>query len=183
MLLLEGFGAGHAVHEEHHDDAVGQNHVHHPSSPRLLAVGLSVHAAADGIAIGAAAATGESSFSALVAFAVILHRVPAAFSLGVFTLHGGPSRGHRELALFAIATPIAIMVSYLLLDQAEERLVALALLVSAGTFLYVATVDTLPSIHNPETGRRSMKNVVVGVVLFAAAFLAADSFGILEHAH
>jgi zinc transporter 9 len=185
MLLLEGFGIGHAVHEEHHDHAEGHGHahVHHPTSPAVLALGLSVHAVADGIAIGAAAATGESSFSLLVAVAVILHRVPAAFSLGVFALHESGSRGHRELLMFAVATPFATVLSFQLLDQASEKLVALALLFSAGTFLYVATVDTLPAIHNPETGRRSVRNIVIGGVIFGVLLLILQRTGLLEHSH
>ena len=185
MLLLEGFGIGHAVHEEHHDHVEGHGHahVHHPTSSTVLAVGLSVHAVADGIAIGAAAATGESSFSLLVAVAVILHRVPAAFSLGVFAMREKASRGHRELLMFAIATPIATLLSFQLLDQAAEKLVALALLFSAGTFLYVATVDTLPAIHNPETGRRSVRNIVIGGLLFGVLLVITQQGGLLEHSH
>jgi zinc transporter 9 len=185
MLLLEGFGIGHAVHEEHHDHAEGHGHahVHHPTSPAVLAIGLSVHAVADGIAIGAAAATGESSFSLLVAVAVILHRVPAAFSLGVFAMHESGSRGHRELLTFAVATPIATVLSFQVLDQASEKLVALALLFSAGTFLYVATVDTLPAIHNPETGRRSVRNIVIGGVIFGVLLIILQQTGLLEHTH
>jgi zinc transporter 9 len=185
MLLLEGFGVGHAVHEEHHDHAKGHGHghVHHPTSSKVLAVGLSFHALADGLAIGAAAATGEASFSFLVAFAVMLHRVPAAFSLGVFALNERDPGSQQGLWLFALATPAAIIASYLLLDQASERLVALALLFSAGTFLYVATVDTLPSIHNPETGRRSMRNVLLGGALFALVLIVAEATGLLDHTH
>lgn len=76
-----------------------------------------------------------------------------------------------------------MIVSYLLLDSAGVGVIALALLFSAGTFLYVATVDTLPAIHNPETGRRSVRNVVIGVVLLTSLVFAADSAGLLEHAH
>ncbi len=185
MLLLEGFGIGHAVHEEHHDhvEGHGHEHVHHPSSSAVLAIGLTAHAVADGIAIGAAATAGESSFSLLVTFAVVLHRVPAAFSLGVFAMHEPGSHGHRELIAFSVATPIAIIATYLLLDQAAEELLALALLFSAGTFLYVATVDTLPTIHNPETGRRSVRNILLGGVVFGVLLLIAQQAGLLEHTH
>ena len=63
MLILEGLGVGHAVHEEHHDHVVGHGHghVHHPVSGSVVALGLSIHALADGLAIGAAAASGETS--------------------------------------------------------------------------------------------------------------------------
>jgi zinc transporter 9 len=187
MLMLEGFGVGHAVHEEHHGhvEGHGHGHVHHPTSISVLAVGLSVHAAADGLAIGAAAATGETAFSVLVAFAVILHRVPAAFSLGMFALHEtrNTRAAIRGLLAFSTATPLTMFVSYLLLDEAGTGVVALALLFSAGTFLYVATVDTLPAIHNPENGRRSVRNVILGGALLAVILFAAGASGLLEHAH
>ncbi|MEZ5244175.1 MAG: ZIP family metal transporter [Acidimicrobiales bacterium] len=187
MLLLEGFGVGHAVHEEHHDHAEGHghDHVHHPTSSTVLALGLSVHALADGLAIGAAAAAGDAAFSLLVAAGVIVHRIPAALSLGLFSLHQSNRRfgGTDGVILFAIATPLAILVSFAALDGADESLVALALLFSAGTFLYVATVDTLPQVHNPETGRRAVRNIVVTAGLFTLALLVIESQGLLDHGH
>jgi len=187
MLLLEGFGIGHAVHEEHHDhaDGHGHGHVHHPTSIGVLALGLSVHALADGLAIGAAAAAGDTAFSLLVAAGVLVHRVPAALSLGLFSLHesDSPAAGLRGIWLFAVATPVAILASYVALDGADESLVALALLFSAGTFLYVATVDTLPAVHNPDTGRRSVRNVVLSAGLFTVILLVLQSAEALEHGH
>ena len=46
MLILEGLGVGHAVHEEHHghEEGHGHEHIHHPTSGPLLPIGLSVHA-------------------------------------------------------------------------------------------------------------------------------------------
>lgn len=187
MLVLEGFGVGHDVHEEHHDhrSGHGHGHVHHPTSPTVLALGLSVHAAADGLAIGAATAVGDATFSVLVALAVLIHRIPAAFSLGMFVSHEVVDHGRavRGIALFALATPATMLVAGLALDGADDGLLALVLLFSAGTFLYVATVDTLPAMHNPETGRRSLRNVLIGVIVFTVMVIAADAAGLLEHSH
>lgn len=186
MLILEGLGIGHDVHEEHHDheEGHGHGHVHHPTRLSVLSVGLSVHALADGLAIGAAAVAGEAAFTFLVALAVVLHRIPAAFSLGVFALHETARRNAVAwVGAFAAATPIATLLAFSLLDGATDRLVALSLLFSAGTFVYVATVDTLPSLHNPETGRRSALLVLVGALVFTAVFWGADSAGWLEHSH
>jgi zinc transporter 9 len=187
MLLLEGFGVGHAVHEEHHDhaDGHGHGHVHHPTSPGVLAIGLSVHALADGLAIGAAAAAGDTAFSLLVAAGVLVHRIPAALSLGLFSLHETDNRagGYSGVLLFALATPIAILVSFLALDGASGGIVALALLFSAGTFLYVATVDTLPSVHNPETGRRSVRNILGSAGMFTVILLILQTADALDHGH
>ncbi|MGH1488810.1 MAG: ZIP family metal transporter [Acidimicrobiales bacterium] len=187
MLLLEGLGVGHAVHEEHHDHAAGHGHahVHHPTSITVLGVGLTVHAMADGLAIGSAAVTGELAFSLLVAFAVVLHRVPAAFSLGLFALHETENKLRPVLAIlmFSVATPIMIVVSYLVLGEAQQSITALALLFSAGTFVYVATVDTLPAIHNPEVGRRAVLTVLTGAAAFAIVLLGVNELGFAEHAH
>ncbi len=187
MLVLEGLGIGHAVHEEHHDHATGHGHehVHHPYSGGFVAIGLSVHALADGIAIGAAAASGETSFSLLVAFAVVVHRVPAALSLGVFLLHqpGGRRAAVSGLLLFALATPVALVLSYLVLDGADSSVLAPVLLFSAGTFVYVATVDTLPAIHNPDVGRRAVRNVLSSAVAFSIVLVLLNSAGVLEHGH
>lgn len=187
MLLLEGFGVGHAVHEEHHDhaDGHGHGHVHHPTSSTSLVLGLTVHALADGLAIGAAAAAGETAVSLLVAAGVLVHRLPAALSLGLFSLHDTETRvgGVTGIVLFSVATPIAILVSFLGLEGADGGIVALALLFSAGTFLYVATVDTLPAVHNPETGRRSVRNILLSAGLFTLVLLILQNAGALEHGH
>ncbi len=187
MLVLEGFGVGHDIHEEHHShvEGHGHGHVHHPSSMGVVAAGLSVHAMADGLAIGAAALSGEAAFGVLVAVAVVIHRVPAAFSLGLFALHETVDRTRVALGIiaFSLATPAAILLTYLALDEASERWIALALLFSAGTFVYVATVDTLPAIHNPATGRRSVAMVVLGAVIFAAVFIMIDQTLDFSHGH
>ena len=187
LLVLEGLGIGHAVHEEHHDHQVGHGHehVHHPGSGGLAAIGLSVHALADGLAIGAATASGETSFSLLVGFAVLVHRVPAALSLGVFLLHqpGGRRTAVRGLLLFTLATPVALVLSALILDGADDSILAVVLLFSAGTFVYVATVDTLPAIHNPETGGRSVRNVTSSAAVLALVLVLANGVGLLDHAH
>jgi len=187
MLVLEGLGVGHDIHEEHHDHAEGHGHghVHHPTSARSLVLGLSAHAMADGVAIGSAAAAGDTAFSAVIAVAVLIHRVPAAFSLGVFTLHEdhSPSRALQSVVAFSAATPITMLVSFLVLDGADSGLIALALLFSAGTFVYVATVDTLPAVHNTELGRRSMRNVLLGAAIFAVVLWLAGLGGFLEHSH
>jgi len=187
MIVLEGLGIGHDVHEEHHEhvEGHGHGHVHHPTSVPVLALGLSVHAAADGLAIGAAALAGDTAFSVLVALAVLIHRVPAAFSLGVFVHHETTDSARATLAIaaFSLATPLTMLLTYTLLDSASDRLIALALLFSAGTFVYVATVDTLPSMHNPETGRRSLRNVLLGIAIFGALVIVASAGDFLEHSH
>ncbi|MEC9473449.1 MAG: ZIP family metal transporter [Actinomycetota bacterium] len=187
MLVLESMGLSHAVHEEHHghEEGHGHGHVHHPASGSVMSIGLSMHAIGDGLAIGAATASGETSISLLVAFGVLVHRVPAALSLGVFSSHETASRRSivGGFALFALATPVGAIVANLLLVGADESLTGLVLLFSAGTFIYVTTVDTLPSVHNPETGPRAARMVVASAALFTAGLLLLNANGLLKHTH
>ena len=187
MLILEGYGMGHSVHEEHHDHAEshGHGHVHHTASGWMLVFGLSLHAATDGLAVGAAAATESISLTAAVVFAVLIHKGPAAFSLGVFSMHERNERKDsiRDVVIFSLATPIMIMVAYFLLEGVETATIGLTMLFSAGTFLYVATVDTLPDIHNPETGKKALLYVIIGAAILALALFGADAAGLLSHGH
>jgi len=187
MLILEGSGIGHAVHEEHHDhhDEHGHEHVHHRNSPWIIVLGLSLHSAADGLAIGSAAAGTSEAVTALVALAVLIHKVPAAFSLGVFSMHERENRNDsiRDIVMFSLATPVMILVSFYTLQGMDEHLIALAMLFAAGTFLYVATVDTLPDIHNPETGREALRNVLIGVIVLVLLLYGAEAAGLIEHGH
>ena len=187
MLILEGSGIGHAVHEEHHDHSHdhGHGHVHHQTSSWMLVLGLSLHSAADGLAIGAAAAGGVVAVTALVTFAVLVHKVPAAFSLGVFSLHERRERKDvmRDVVLFSLATPVMILLSFHAFAGVEVQVIGLAMLFAAGTFLYVATVDTLPDIHNPETGKTALKHVLIGAAILVLIFFAAYASGMLEHVH
>jgi zinc transporter 9 len=137
------------------------------------------------LAIGSAAAGTSEAVTALVALAVLIHKVPAAFSLGVFSMHEREDRNDtiRDIVMFSLATPVMIIVSFYALQGLDEQLIALAMLFAAGTFLYVATVDTLPDIHNPETGREALRNVLIGVVAIVLVLYGAEAAGLIEHGH
>lgn len=187
MLLLEASGAGHAVHEEHHDHSEdhGHSHIYHHKIGWTLVIGLSLHAAVDGLAIGAAIASGESALTTAVVAAVLIHKAPAAFSLGVFSSHERDSERDaiRDIALFAVATPITLILSYLLLTDIESTTLGLLMLFSAGSFLYVATVDTLPDIHNPVDGRATVIPMLIGVAIVGLLLIMATQMGWLDHGH
>ncbi len=186
MVVLEGWGLGHSIHEEHHDHAAthGHGHVHHPAASATLPIGLSVHAIADGLAIGAAAAGAEAGAATLIAVAVLLHKVPAAFSLGVFSLHERASRTRAllDVVVFSVLTPSVLLVAGQSLD-ADSRWIVLILMFSAGTFLYVATIDALPSIHSSESGRRTALDVIWGAIAFAGTFALLDVLGVIGEFH
>ncbi|XP_053188545.1 zinc transporter ZIP9 [Scomber japonicus] len=136
---------------------------HFPNNVGITAtLGLVIHAAADGFALGAAVATGQVTVQVIVFFAVILHKAPAAFGLVTFLMLSGLEKkfiqGH--LLTFSAAAPIVAIITYFILhasgssSQSQLSATGVGMLFSAGTFLYVATVHVLPEISSSRTGPR-----------------------------
>ncbi|KAI9768019.1 MAG: hypothetical protein M1840_005331 [Geoglossum simile] len=112
--------------------------------------GLVIHAAADGIALGASSSATSSSLGFIIFFAIMIHKAPAAFGLTSVLLKQGLSkrqtRGH--LVIFSLAAPAGALVTWMLIsilgrglmggEEGTKWWTGVLLLFSAGTFLYVA---------------------------------------------
>ncbi|XP_062863147.1 zinc transporter ZIP9 [Trichomycterus rosablanca] len=144
-------------------DQIGSSHMHSSDDPEAAraasskittTLGLVVHAAADGVALGAAASTSQTSVQLIVFVAIMLHKAPAAFGLVSFLMHAGLERNRirKHLLVFALAAPVLAMLTFLGLSQSSKEALSdvnatgVAMLFSAGTFLYVATVHVLPEV-------------------------------------
>ena len=113
-------------------------------------VGLVIHAAADGIALGASSTATTSGLSFVIFFAIMIHKAPAAFGLtSVLIKQGLSKRGARgHLILFSLAAPTGAILTWVLAHllgggrnhsaQTTTWWTGILLLFSAGTFLYVA---------------------------------------------
>uniref|UniRef100_A0A1Q3FBW6 Putative zinc transporter zip9-a n=1 Tax=Culex tarsalis TaxID=7177 RepID=A0A1Q3FBW6_CULTA len=124
-------------------------------------IGLVVHAAADGVALGAAATTSHSDVEIIVFLAIMLHKAPAAFGLVSFLLHEGIERQRirKHLLIFSLSAPLLTLLTYFGIGSEQKETLeslnatGIAMLFSAGTFLYVATVHVLPELtHNTGGG-------------------------------
>ncbi|XP_030642212.1 zinc transporter ZIP9 isoform X2 [Chanos chanos] len=121
-------------------DQIGSSHMHNSD--------------ADGVALGAAASTSQTSVQLIVFVAIMLHKAPAAFGLVSFLMHAGLERNRirKHLLVFALAAPVLAMLTFLGLSQSSKEALSdvnatgVAMLFSAGTFLYVATVHVLPEV-------------------------------------
>uniref|UniRef100_A0A8D2CV02 Zinc transporter ZIP9 n=1 Tax=Sciurus vulgaris TaxID=55149 RepID=A0A8D2CV02_SCIVU len=147
-------------------DQIGSSHVHASD--------------ADGVALGAAASTSQTSVQLIVFVAIMLHKAPAAFGLVSFLMHAGLERNRirKHLLVFALAAPVMSMVTYLGLSKSSKEALSevnatgVAMLFSAGTFLYVATVHVLPEVggmghsHKPDaTGGRGLSRLEVAALV------------------
>ncbi|ENN77581.1 zinc transporter ZIP9-B isoform X2 [Dendroctonus ponderosae] len=129
-----------------------------PSERNITAtVGLVVHAAADGVALGAAATTSHADVEIIVFLAIMLHKAPAAFGLVTFLLHEGIERKRirKHLLIFSLSAPVLTLLTYFGIGQEQKETLSsfnatgIAMLFSAGTFLYVATVHVLADLTQP----------------------------------
>ncbi|CAB3397694.1 unnamed protein product [Caenorhabditis bovis] len=118
-------------------------------------IGLVVHAAADGVALGSASVINKSDVQLIVFVAIMLHKAPAAFGLVSFLLMEAIDRRsiRKHLLVFSSAAPFAALTTFMLITHMGESLrsessTGVLMLFSAGTFLYVATVHVLPELAN-----------------------------------
>lgn len=108
--------------------------------------GLVIHAAADGIAMGASSSTSNTRLGFIVFVAIMIHKAPAAFGLTSVLLRQGLSkraaRGH--LAIFSLAAPVGALATWFLIGllgggklegDDGQWWTGMLLLFSAGTFL------------------------------------------------
>ncbi|CAH8590651.1 unnamed protein product [Dicrocoelium dendriticum] len=125
-------------------------------------LGLVFHSFADGLALGAAFAADHIRLKLVLFLAIIIHKLPAAFGLSCYLVHSGLPRGkiRVHLLVFAAASPLASIITYFYLTWPFPNSIkshsmdktGLALLVSGGTFLYVAASHILPDIVHTASG-------------------------------
>ena len=107
--------------------------------------GLVIHAAADGIALGASSS--DTGLSFIIFLAIMVHKAPASFGLtSVLLRQGLSSRAARaHLLVFSLAAPVGALATFLFVNimgsgsgdgDVESRWrTGMLLLFSAGTFL------------------------------------------------
>lgn len=135
--------------------------------PSSTTVGLVIHAAADGIALGASSTT-TSRLSFIIFIALMIHKAPAAFGLTTTLLKQGLSKraAKAHLIVFSLAAPVGALFTWgaahllgftsasLGHSLGAEFATGVLLLFSGGTFLYVAmhTMQENSGQHEHDAG-------------------------------
>ncbi|KAI1469198.1 Zinc/iron permease [Daldinia caldariorum] len=149
-ISLSNLGASSLSRDEEESEGFLGSLTPTPKQSRSLATttGLVIHAAADGIAMGASATSPDTKLGFIVFIAIMVHKAPAAFGLTSVLLKQGLSkraaRGH--LIVFSLASPFGAWATFILVsflggggeDGLNQWWTGMLLLFSAGTFLYVA---------------------------------------------
>ncbi|KAH6605085.1 zip metal ion transporter [Trichoderma cornu-damae] len=150
-MSLDDLGGGDAASIDEEADGFLNSLTPTPRRARSLATttGLVIHAAADGIAMGASATSSNMRLGFVIFIAIMIHKAPAAFGLTSVLLKQGLSkraaRGH--LVIFSSAAPVGALSTWLMITllggdhlngYAGQWWTGMLLLFSGGTFLYVA---------------------------------------------
>ena len=119
-----------------------------PQRSLSTTLGLCIHAAADGIALGASSAsTATASLSLIIFVAIMVHKAPAAFGLTSVLLKQGLGKrmARAHLVIFSLAAPAGALCTWIIVRalgggaQGEPALMkwwtGVLLLFSGGTFL------------------------------------------------
>lgn len=113
--------------------------------PTSTTTGLVIHAAADGIALGASTTGSTQSLGFVVFLALMIHKAPAAFGLTAVLLKQGLSKrsARTHLAIFSLAAPVGALATWAVAQAvgggsegiSTKFSTGILLLFSGGTFL------------------------------------------------
>ena len=171
IVVLLGLAFFHAVesiimiHPRH--DVEAEDAHRHGRLSVLSIVGLTFHSAIDGIII-AVGFRADFQIGMMTTIAVILHETPEGIVTASILLHDTMERA-RILwfsLLVATATPIAAVVSYLVLGDASASFLGALLALAAGSLIYIAAADLIPETHKEEKRLNTAVLVAGMVILF-----------------
>jgi ZIP family zinc transporter/zinc and cadmium transporter len=131
----------HACQEEHCD-------VHHFGG--LAVIGIGFHSFLDGFAIAVSLKL-DLALGTMVVLAVLLHRLPTGVCIATVMLanHFAATKAWLILALVAGLIVAGTLIGFIstLSGIDSERFLSIAIGISAGTFIYIATGDLMPMAH------------------------------------
>lgn len=179
MMIIDWFNGshGHSHGYKSLSSPKEQQTQHNLKSTKSITLGLTIHAAADGIALGAAKSSINLSTTSilLIFLAVLSHKVPASVSLTtLLKIRCLPLQEiHRALFIFSFAAPLGMLMTYGFLElfksdesiKEGEYLGSLSLLFAGGTFIFVSCVHILNDIDTNSMTKGQLFIFCLGALL------------------
>jgi zinc and cadmium transporter len=151
-----------------HDDA--DCHVHRRTATMLI-VGDALHTFVDGAVIAAAVLV-SMPLGLTTALAIIAHEIPQEAGDFAILLAAGYSRGRAVMLNLASAAGGILGASAMLLFGASvPAVVPFVVAFAAGSFLYVAMADLIPTLHRGRLDRGVVQQVLL-IALGVATIMA-----------
>jgi zinc and cadmium transporter len=129
-------------------------------------MGISFHSLLDGMSIGAGFIAEDIVF--VVFLAIVIHKFPSALSLTGILIEGGYKKKKiiQLAVIFALTTPVGALLSFFILKNLNEVIIAWAIGISAGTFLCIATSDLLPLVHQQNKKKHlNLLSLITGLLI------------------
>ncbi|CAN5242001.1 hypothetical protein BH11MYX1_BH11MYX1_55580 [soil metagenome] len=140
-----------------------------PASPVVLLGSDALHNIGDGIAIAAAFLV-SVPLGIVTSLAVIVHEVPEELGDYALLRASGMTKRQALIALGAVQLTAAVGAFGTLIAASQTHALAgIALSISAGTFLFIATADLLPEVLRSAVRGRARTEAVVGFLLGLSA--------------
>jgi zinc and cadmium transporter len=174
MLVLAGFLMQHFLEFFTTGVEHGHSHDHSPDNqsglaPYSITIALCVHAFLEGTVLAHPGVIHGEHEPWTLLVGILLHKIPAAFALmsvlGYFM--GKSKKAILLLVLFAIASPLGLIVSNILKDQlilSESGSVALFAIVS-GNFLHISTTIFFESSPKHHHGWKKNLTIIIGGIV------------------
>jgi ZIP family zinc transporter len=132
----------------------------------LLAIGLTLHNAPEGIAVGVGfLATAGLGFS--LAFAITLHNIPEGLAIAIPLMQGKYSRRKILLITFlsGMAEPIACVFAIFLLQGVSPLVLSFFLAFAGGAMLYITSDELIPESHSHGFEHEATIGLMLGLIL------------------
>ncbi|MHA1266906.1 MAG: ZIP family metal transporter [Candidatus Helarchaeota archaeon] len=139
---------------------------HMKYSGLLLAIGLTLHNAPEGIAVGVGfLATAGLGFS--LAFAIALHNIPEGLAIAVPLMQGKYSRTKILLITFfsGMAEPLACIMALFLLQAVSPLFLSFFLAFAGGAMLYITSDELIPESHAHGFEHQASIGLTLGIIL------------------
>ena len=158
-------------------------HSHSQSTTLGALVGMLVHTFFDGVSIVVSFKIDEK-IGFVVLIAVLLHKIPDGLTISsiVFASLKSKKKAIGASFLLGISTILGAIAALFLAHffTLDSSILAIALSITSGIFLYIATVDLLPVVSATED-RPIILFFFVGILLYFALHLILDQ--LLFHIH
>jgi len=129
-------------------------------------VALFLHSLIDGLAVGVFSDIGQLS---VVGVSVILHKIPVAFTLGYTFSKSNQTLDMLStriiLTLFLISSPLGVLLGAFISASAYDYALMIIQALSAGTFVYLATVDLI--VHEFQNSEMEMTPKIKSIKFLA----------------
>ncbi|MFH1867020.1 MAG: ZIP family metal transporter [Patescibacteria group bacterium] len=163
FFILERFIRWHHYHHLEEEDK-------HPVG-YLNLVGDGFHNFIDGLIIGASYLV-DIKLGMATTLAVLVHELPQEIGDFTILIHSGFSRGRALFYNFLSALAAVVgAVLILLLEKLSAEILPALLALTAGGFIYIATVDLIPELHKESDLKKSILQLVSLVAGIALMFL------------